>query len=476
MTLTDRPWLIAVLLGMLALSPAQAGMTPEEVKSFAGYKAKAEKGDLKAHGDVARCYQEGIGVAKDRDEAVKWLHKAAHKGDGEAQNWLGNYHLFGFFTPDYAQAVKWFRKSAEQGHADSQYWLGRCYEDGGGVAKDEIEAYAYVNLAGITYEKARKHLAILEKKLSPEARLRGQQRAKELQKEIEAKIAAKKTEKSPEAVDEVKAFEGYKAKAEKGDMKAQYNLGNSYYNGDGTAPDYAQAVKWFRKSAEQGHADSQYWLGRCYEDGDGVAKDEIEAYAYVNLAGITYEEARKYLAILEKKLSPEARLRGQQRAKELQKEIEAKISAKKAEKFPEEDEETDEVKAFEGYKAKAEKGDPIAQYKLGKSHYYGSGVAQDYVQSVKWYRKAAEQGEASAQYELGMCYYARLGVAQDLVEAVKWYRKAADQGHVQAQTSLGSGYYYGSGVAQDDIQAVKWYRKASDQGHAYAQFYLGRCC
>jgi len=34
----------------------------------------------------------------------------------------------------------------------------------------------------------------LEKKLSPEARLRGQQRTKELQKEIEAKIAAKKAE------------------------------------------------------------------------------------------------------------------------------------------------------------------------------------------------------------------------------------------------------------------------------------------
>jgi len=45
MTLTDRPWLIAVLLGMLALSPVQAGMTPEEVKSFDFYRARADKGE-----------------------------------------------------------------------------------------------------------------------------------------------------------------------------------------------------------------------------------------------------------------------------------------------------------------------------------------------------------------------------------------------------------------------------------------------
>jgi TPR repeat protein len=72
-------------------------------------------------------------------------------------------------------------------------------------------------------------------------------------------------------------------------------------------------------------------LGRCYRNGHGVAKDEGEAFAYFSLAGITYDDARKELAILEKGMSPDARLRGQQRTKELQKAIEAKIAAKKAE-------------------------------------------------------------------------------------------------------------------------------------------------
>jgi hypothetical protein len=56
------------------------------------------------------------------------------------------------------------------------------------LAKDEIEAYAYWNLAGITEELARKNLAILEKEMSPDARLLGQQRTKQLQKEIDGRL------------------------------------------------------------------------------------------------------------------------------------------------------------------------------------------------------------------------------------------------------------------------------------------------
>ena len=101
--------------------------------------------------------------------------------------------------------------------------------------------------------------------------------------------------------------------------------------GKGVAKDEVEAVKWYRKAADQGDAQAQFNLGVCYRKGEGVAKDEIEAYAYYNLAGITDEDARKDLAILEKGMSPDVRLRGQQRTKELQKEIEAKITAKQAE-------------------------------------------------------------------------------------------------------------------------------------------------
>ena len=131
--------------------------------------------------------------------------------------------------------------------------------------------------------------------------------------------------------EEVKAFEGYKAKAEKGDAEAQYNLGLCYFYGTGVAKDEVEAVKWYRKAAEQGDAKGQCNLAACYARGTGVAKYPVEAYAYWNLAGITVEVARNNLAILEKEMSPDQIAAGKKRTKELQKEIDARIAAKKAE-------------------------------------------------------------------------------------------------------------------------------------------------
>ena len=66
-------------------------------------------------------------------------------------------------------------------------------------------------------------------------------------------------------------------------------------------------------------------MGYCYVKGEGVAKDEIEAYAYWNLAGVRDEDARSNLAILEMRMSSDARLLGQQRTKQLQKEIDGRM-------------------------------------------------------------------------------------------------------------------------------------------------------
>jgi len=155
MNLVLRPCLSAMLLAVLTLlaSSASAGMTPEEVKRFQGLKVAADQGDAMAQNNLASCYYNGTGVAKDEVEAVRW-----------------------------------YRKAADQGDVMAQCNLGFCYDKGTGVAKDEIEAYAYWNLSRITSESARKNLSILEKKMSPDARLLGQQRTKQLQNEIEGRL------------------------------------------------------------------------------------------------------------------------------------------------------------------------------------------------------------------------------------------------------------------------------------------------
>ena len=45
----------------------------------------------------------------------------------------------------------------------------------------------------------------------------------------------------------------YRAAAERGDARAQYNIGVCYYNGYGVSQDVVEAVKWWRKAARQGN-------------------------------------------------------------------------------------------------------------------------------------------------------------------------------------------------------------------------------
>ena len=77
---TARPWLIAVLFGLMALSPTRAGMTDAEVKAFTQDKALAEKGDHVAQYNMGVRYYHGLGVAKDFVQAVSWWRKAAEQG------------------------------------------------------------------------------------------------------------------------------------------------------------------------------------------------------------------------------------------------------------------------------------------------------------------------------------------------------------------------------------------------------------
>ena len=181
----------ALLLSLFAFMPvmSQAGMTPDEVKKFEVYKVKAEKGDANAQYNLGVFYYYGVGTEKKWVEAVKWYRKAAQAGSALAQFNLGCCCLYGNgVEKDEVEAVKWIRKAAEQGVAEAQVNLGSCLYQGKGVAKDEIEAYAYFNLAGVTLEVARTNLAEIEKAMSPDARLLGQQRTRQLRKEIEGRL------------------------------------------------------------------------------------------------------------------------------------------------------------------------------------------------------------------------------------------------------------------------------------------------
>ncbi len=255
-------------------------MSPEELKAL---KVLAAQGNSEAQLNLGYAYYNGHGGAG-LGAAVKWWRKAAAQGNAEAQLNLGTVcynavHRWACsgtpFWGEEIEAVEWWRKAAAQGNAEAQLNLGNaCY----------TVIYVYESCYGSRGVGFWEYWGMTE--------------------------------------DEVDAARWWRKAADQGNAEAQLNLGNAYRMGEaGVAEDKLEAVKWLCYAAAQGNAEALDRLGRCHYFGEGVAKDEVEAYAHYCLAG---EGAQRIFAMLESRMSPDVRLRGQQRAKELQKEIEAK--------------------------------------------------------------------------------------------------------------------------------------------------------
>lgn len=203
--------------------------------------------------------------------------------------------------------------------------------------------------------------------------------------------------------------------AKKGDVEAQFKLGNKYYNGEGVNQDYSQAVYWYRKAAKKNDARALCNMGVCYECGYGVKKDLKEAVDwYSKAAKRDYEVAQCNLGV--------CFYYGNGVKKDLN-------------------------KAVEWFRKAAEQGYSRGQNWLGLCYFNGEGLFKNYKQAVYWYNKAAEQGDAFAQYNLGNMYYNGEGVEKNYAKALSLFLKAAQKGHklssekLKLYSKVTEGYY-----------------------------------
>jgi TPR repeat protein len=97
-------------------------------------------------------------------------------------------------------------------------------------------------------------------------------------------------------------------RAEKGDARAQYAMGERCY--DQLLEEDAAA--WFEMAAQQGYARAQHNLGMMYILGRGVRKNLVEAYKWLTIAeGQGHEKSKAVRARIWKKLTPEQLEMGQ---------------------------------------------------------------------------------------------------------------------------------------------------------------------
>ena len=175
-----------------------------------------------------------------------------------------------------------------------------------------------------------------------------------------------------------RTFNETKVRAERGDAKAQFDLGCAYFKGDGVAKDEVEAMKWWRKAAEQGHAGAQYNLAYGYAIGSGVTKDVVESFKWCHKAAEQGNVIAQYILGLDYRAGTGTSRNYEEAAKWHQK--------------------------------AAEQGLADAQIELGKLYSSGLGVPQNYQKAAEMFRMAAEQGNGAAQGVLGYCYLIGQGV------------------------------------------------------------------
>lgn len=74
--------------------------------------------------------------------------------------------------------------------------------------------------------------------------------------------------------------------AELGYAQAQYMLGNYWYEGVLTEPDFARALHWYEQASIQGHADAQFRLGQMHAAGEGVTINKPQAYVILKMSAV----------------------------------------------------------------------------------------------------------------------------------------------------------------------------------------------
>jgi len=237
-------------------------------------KAK-ELGCARAANNLGMCYEEGMGVEKDPDKALKCYQEAADKKYPAGMYNLGYLYLRkAEFTKQYDQFFKaayWFRAALAEDPKmmNPNFYLGFLYEKGLGVDKDYHTAYSYYRkAANLGHAKAFKRcgdflysgcgLLRTDKHEAFNCYLK----AAELRDEEAFNALGLMYEKGFERVNKnpEKAVENYKKAHDMGCTDASINLAFMYLKGNGVVKDIEQADSLMIDAATKGNTKARDYL------------------------------------------------------------------------------------------------------------------------------------------------------------------------------------------------------------------------
>lgn len=465
----------------------QTNIDPSQAQGlFKKLENQAILGDSIAQFDIAQMYEHGIGVEKNINEAIKFYTLAARQQDLRAEYNLGLIYLEGQGVPqDAKKGISLLRDAAFKGNPYAQYVVASIDEEGyrspSGeelIPADPTQAIAMYDLAAANnFGLAQYRLAqILAHEpvanLSIDAVAKRQALLKSLYQgavldgvEAAQLPLAFYNAQDANKTKQAQALSVVTTKAQAGDQLAALLLGLLYDRGIGVALDHDEAIRWYQKAGT--NLVSAFILGSYMSQGKGMDTDLVQgktlleksasdgfSYANLNLAILKHVNHEAFLPNLEQALAL-----GNNQAGLLLADYYVSTNEDMAQL----------AKARDIYQQFADKGDKVAQFKLGYMFEYGLGGQADMPMAEKWYLASSQQDEPMAQYLLGHFYQlGRLDNKPNYQEAKAWYAKAQ---HRYAPAAVALGFIYET-VDDDYEHAMQSYQVAASQNDPIGQYDL----
>jgi TPR repeat protein len=320
-------------------TPEQLERMPRLVQVFQTCQQAAGMGSQEAKKGLGILYFLGIGVKRNKPEAVRYLTPFTHS-DRQVTYYMAELNEQGFIggRVDRATSRSLFLESCQKAYPNACHALGMIYEFGQGVPRDRQTAILYLSHAGnigdtLSGQEARilgqpgtpafaSEEALGEyvgNKIGPDV-LAGNEpdsRIPTASPGAKLPLPSHNLQISPNPQNAEQLWQACRQKylnldhagaaemclraAQAGSSIAMYQLGYDYENGDGVPKDINRAVAWWQKGAEYGNSRAEKALGNAYELGTGgLPQDWVTAVSWwqksaaQGLAGAEFQLARAY--------------------------------------------------------------------------------------------------------------------------------------------------------------------------------------
>lgn len=240
------------------------------------------------------------------------------------------------------------------------------------------------------------------------------------------------------------ALEQYRRSADLGCALGSRSAGLLLSKGIGASPDPADAFKFFAKGAAAGDAECLFQVGYALHFGVGVSPNRQKAMEYFRAAALAgHSEAEAYYFYLNavetnfpviSKQEVLARLLSEARSGNVAAHLAIGVFWESGFLGF-----TDYDKALSAYHYAAERGRPIAKFRLARMLFRGQGRQSTNEEIVGLFQSAADAGNAEALCALGSIYaYGNLGVQKDVAASRKYLEQAVSLGDPNAHYELAS--------------------------------------